>query len=130
MISMQGCNFGCPSVSKSIVYKFGDKYSKKMTIGVLGVENKSANVQVTLPKEFEVRKRTGGPVSNETANEDTVYKLVAEKDDLLDIVEAKGDIPVATIEVIAVHPKGEFVREGILANEDYIFANVLHPTKY
>ena len=127
-MKMQGCNFGCPSVSKSIVYGFGPKYQEKMTIGVLGVENKSANVQVTLPTGYEVKKRIPGPVRNETIGEGLLaYKLNARKDDLLDIVEAGGETPVATIEVIAVHPKGEIVREYIVADEDYIFANVLHP---
>src|SRR3989338_1996775 len=123
-MQMQGCNFGCPSISKSIVYGFGAKFTEKMTIGVLGVENNSAKVQVTLPIGYEVRKRTLGPVQSQQADEATIYTVAAGKNDLLDIV-GRGSDPIATIEVIAVHPKGEIVREGIVADEDYIYANVL-----
>ena len=99
-----------------------------------------------MPSRYEIRQRVvkvnDDTVSLENNLNDSNYwvnlfwikvtnELTVGPKNYLDIVRVEdcSEIPVATIDISDVHQKGQIVG-GSPVEKDYIFANVLHPTKY
>ena len=149
--AMSGTSHGCPSKGKTMNYKF-DGYKQPMGLTVNGVTSNGsegayiAKIKVDLPPGYEIRQRVvkvnDTTVSLENKLTDREYwnalfwikvtnELTVGPKNYLDIVRVEdcSEIPVATIDISDVHQKGQIVG-GSPVEKDYIFANVLHPTKY
>ena len=152
---MNGISHSCPSESKAINYKI-DQYKQPMAIQVTSVTSDahSATIQVELSHGYEIRQRvvkdhSGINTSNKaqkdswqngywnnifwtTQNNGNAINVKA--NDILDVVKTENgqEVPVAAIDIIAVHPKGQIIEPGTdrIADENYIFANVIHAPLY
>lgn len=150
--ALRGGTFGCPSKSKPVNYLF-DQYVHNMLIKVNSVNSRGskATIEIDLPPGYEVRQRVEinslgvdrtnrkereGHLGNNYwknifwINEEGKKGFTVSPNNILDIIKVTNglEIPVATIDIIKVHPQGEVIEKDRIADEDYIFADVRHAT--